>query len=69
MKNYKKTVMIADNLEIDDHLKIAGLLYRISQIHPIGNAYTICLYNVRRPKFESVLTLATNTLVHVWNQK
>jgi hypothetical protein len=69
MKKYKKTVMIVDKLEVDDHIKIAGVLYRVSLIQKIGDLYTICFYNVRRPFLEGLLTVSQNTLMHVWNQK
>lgn len=69
MKNYKKTVMIADNLMIDDHIKVAGVMYRIFQIEKIGDSYVIHFKNVRRPIIEGLLTLETNTLVKIWNQK
>lgn len=69
MKNYKKTVMIADNLMIDDHIKVAGVLYRITLIQKIGDMYIISFHNVHRPLVEGLLSLGTNTLVHVWNQK
>ncbi len=69
MKNYKKTVMITDNLMIDDHIKVAGVLYRITHIQRIGRAYVLEFHNVHRPKIEGLLTVETNTLVHVWNQK
>jgi hypothetical protein len=69
MKKFKKTVMIVDNIMIDDHLKVAGLLYRVHQIEKIGESYIIHFYNVRRPRIEGMLTLETNTLIHIWNQK
>lgn len=69
MKKYKKTVMIVDNLEIDDHMKIAGVLYRVTQIEKIGDMYTIFFYNVRRPILEGMLTLGQNTLITVLNLK
>jgi len=69
MKSYKRTVMIIDNVEIDDHIKLAGVMYRITQIEKIGTAYVIQFHNVRRPILLGVLTLETNTLMHVWNQK
>lgn len=69
MKHYEKTVMIVDNLEIDDHIKVAGVLYRVTRIEKIGTAYVLQFHNVRRPILVGVLTLETNTLMHVWNQK
>ncbi len=69
MKRFKKTVMIVDNLEIDDHIKIAGLMYRVTQIQKIGDMYVISFHNVRRPFIEGLLTFGTNTLIHIWNQK
>lgn len=69
MKNYKKTVMIVDNLMIDDHIKIAGVLYRVTMIQKIGDMYIINFHNVRRPLIEGLLSIGTNTLVHIWNQK
>ncbi len=69
MKSYKRTVMIIDNLEIDDHIKLAGVMYRVTRIEKIGTAYVIQFHNVRRPILVGVLTLETNTLMHIWNQK
>lgn len=69
MKGFKKTVMTIDNLEVDDHIKVAGVLYRVSKIESIGTAHIIHFYNVRRPILTGLLTLETNTLMHVWNQK
>jgi hypothetical protein len=69
MKKFDKTVMIVNNIEVDDHLKIAGVLYRVSMIQKIGDSYTIAFYNVRRPILEGLLTVADNTLMHIWNQK
>jgi hypothetical protein len=69
MNGFKKTVMIVDNLEVDDHLKISGVLYRVNMIQKIGDSYTISFYNVRRPVLEGLLTVGQNTLMHVWNQK
>lgn len=69
MKKFEKTVMIVNNLEIDDHIKIAGVLYRISMIQKIGDMYTISFYNARRPVLEGLLTVNSNTLMHIWNQK
>lgn len=69
MKSYKRTVMIIDNVEIDDHVKLAGVMYRITRIEKIGTAYILQFQNVRRPILVGVLTLETNTLMHIWNQK
>lgn len=69
MKNYKKTAMIVNNIMIDDHIKVAGVLYRIHQIEKIGESYVLRFHNVRRPIIEGLLTFGPNTLVHVWNQK
>lgn len=69
MKNYKKTVMIVDNLMPDDYIKVAGVLYRVILIQTIGDMYVINFHNVRRPIIEGLLTIPTNTLVNVWNQK
>jgi len=69
MKNYKSSTTVSQNLEIDDHIKVAGVLYRITKIEPIGSAYLIHFHNVRRPKLQGLLTLDSNTLMKIWNQK
>ena len=67
MKKDKKSVMIVDNLEIFDDIKIAGVKYRVDSIHEIGGAYLIYLHNARRPSLEAMLTVQSNTLMHVWS--
>jgi hypothetical protein len=69
MNGYKRTVMTIDNVTIDDHIKVSGVLYRITAIEKIGTAYLIQFQNVRRPILNGMLTLETNTLMHIWNQK
>lgn len=69
MKGYTRTTITSQNLEIDDHVKVAGVLYRITKIESIGSAYAIQLQNARRPKLQGLLTLDSNTLMNIWNQK
>jgi hypothetical protein len=53
----------------DDHIKVAGVLYRVTRIEQIGSAYIIQFHNMRRPIIEGLLTLEKNTLMKIWNQK
>jgi hypothetical protein len=69
MKNFKQTTIVIQNLMVDDYVKVAGVLYRVHQIEMIGDAYIIQLHNARRPKIQALMTLESNTLMKIWNQK
>lgn len=70
MKNFRKTVVKAEDLIVDDHIKVAGVLYRITIITKSGERhYTVTANNLFRPKIEILLTLDKNTLMNIWNQK
>jgi hypothetical protein len=69
MKNFRKTVVKAEDLIVDDHIKVAGVLYRITVITKHDRSRTITANNLFRPKIEILLTVDRNTLMNIWNQK
>ena len=69
MKNFRRVIIKTEDLTIDDHIKVAGVLYRVHQIEKIGDSYLIQFHNVRRPKINGHLTFEKNTLMKIWNQK
>jgi hypothetical protein len=69
MKGYKKTTLKVEDLIVDDYFKVAGVLYRVHKIEPIGTAYLIQFHNARRPRITGHLTFNKNTLMKIWNQK
>ena len=69
MKNFRKVIIKTEDLTVHDHIKVAGVLYRVHQIEKIGNGYLIQFHNVRRPKIIGLLTFEKNTLMKIWNQK
>lgn len=69
MKNFKKNYVQARDLQVDDHIKVAGILYRINQCWLVHDEVIIQVYNVRRPLFTGALTLNKKTLMKIWNQK
>lgn len=69
MKNFRKAFVKVEDLIVDDRLKVAGVLYRITKIETIGNGHVIQFRNVRRPIIYGHLTFETNTLLKIWTQK
>lgn len=69
MKHFKKKTIRIEELQADDHIKIAGVLYRVRNIYIIGDTYTVLIHNARRPMLEGMLLLETNTLMKIWNQQ
>lgn len=70
MKKFKRSIVKSEDLIVDDHIKVGGLLYRIDMILP-GPIDTSVVYahNVRRPRVRIIITFEKNTLLHIWNQK
>jgi len=68
MKMYKKTYVKVEDLMIDDHLKVAGLLYRVNKIEKVGNQYMIHFYSTVNKKYTGLLSFRKNTLMKIWNQ-
>jgi hypothetical protein len=68
MKNYKKTYVKVEDVMIDDHIKIAGLMYRVETIVHIDKKYKIYFYSVVNRKYTGTLTFRKNTLMKIWNQ-
>lgn len=69
MKGFKKSFIKVEDLQSDDFIKVAGILYRVNRIEIIGDAYLIQFRNVRRPLVPGLLTFEKNTLMTIWNQK
>lgn len=69
MKLYKKTYVKVEDVMTDDHVKIAGLMYRVSSVTPHSDSFTIQLYSIINKKYTAILTFRKNTLMKIWNQK
>lgn len=70
MKLYKKSYVRAEKAMVDDHIKIAGFLYRISRIEVQGSTVEIELYSVAGTRRTYAnLDIHKNRLMKIWNQK
>lgn len=67
-KQYKKSYVKVEDVMLDDHIKIAGLMYRVSGITHIENKYKISFYSTVNRKYTGTLTFKKNTLMKIWNQ-
>lgn len=69
MKKFKSTFVKASDLMVDDHIKVAGVMYRIHTLYRVHNEVIIQFHNIRRPILTGALTVHKNTLMKIWNQK
>jgi hypothetical protein len=70
MKNYKKKYIVAKDLMVDDHIKIAGFLYRVSRVERQGSTIEIELYPIAGGRLTYVnLDIHKERLMKIWNQK
>lgn len=71
MKNFKSSYCIAEDLMIDDHIKVAGLPYRIQSVdHLSDDSMEIHVYSTEglRRRY-GILRFANEALMKIWNQK
>lgn len=69
MKYFKKSVIISNNLRVNDHIKIAGVVYRVTRTNWDNDVCDISFENARRPILKGMLTIDQNTLMNVWRPK
>ena len=69
MKYFKKHVIINTNLRVNDRIKIADVVYRVTRTHWFNGECDINIENARRPILKGMLTLEANTLMTVYRPK